>query len=495
MKDVSNAEMPLEAERGPLPVTLAPTPPAQAKSGPGGGLEIAVIKDIAVEVGTLSVSLADVSGAVEDVDKLMHSQVETLRGLRGLSESLARGNDAIRDAARSALSATVEARNTVASGQTRIDAALADVTALANQVALFGERIEALTTALTKVARAAGDIDAIARTTNLLALNASIEAARAGAAGRGFMVVAQEVKQLSGRTQEATRTIEGNLADLTREITAFAESGRAAADRAAKVRREADHVSRVMTDIDAAVLAIADRQDQITETTETATGLVAATEDGFHGIGAGVTQAASRLSAAKGSLGDLVNASERLVSSTARLGVETVDTPYIDAVRTAAAEISAAFTAEVEAGRVSLRDLFDHGYRPIPGTDPAQVMAAFTPVTDRLLPAIQEPLLNLSPAVVFCAAVDVNGYLPTHNRKFSQPQRAGDPTWNAANCRNRRIFDDRVGLAAGRNTKPFLLQSYRRDMGGGTFALMKDVSAPIFVQGRHWGGLRLAYRV
>jgi methyl-accepting chemotaxis protein len=67
--------------------------------------------------------------------------------------------------------------------------------------------------------------------------------------------------------------------------------------------------------------------------------------------------------------------------------------------------------------------------------------------------------------------------------------------WNTANCRNRRVFDDRVGLAAGRNTQPFLLQAYRRDMGNGAFAMMKDVSAPIMIAGRHWGGLRLAYKV
>jgi methyl-accepting chemotaxis protein len=66
--------------------------------------------------------------------------------------------------------------------------------------------------------------------------------------------------------------------------------------------------------------------------------------------------------------------------------------------------------------------------------------------------------------------------------------------WNTANCRNRRMFDDRVGLKAGRNTEPFLLQVYRRDMGGGEFVLMKDLSAPLWVGGRHWGGLRLAYR-
>jgi methyl-accepting chemotaxis protein len=90
--------------------------------------------------------------------------------------------------------------------------------------------------------------------------------------------------------------------------------------------------------------------------------------------------------------------------------------------------------------------------------------------------------------------VDRNGYLPTHNRKYSQPQGA-DPVWNNANCRNRRIFNDRTGLRAGRNTEPFLLQTYRRDMGGGQFVMMKDISAPIIVQGRHWGGLRIGYRI
>jgi hypothetical protein len=71
-------------------------------------------------------------------------------------------------------------------------------------------------------------------------------------------------------------------------------------------------------------------------------------------------------------------------------------------------------------------------------------MTRFVALTDRLLPPIQEPVLELDPRIVFCAAVDRNGYLPTHNRKFSHPQ-SRDPVWNAANCRNRRIFDDRVG--------------------------------------------------
>jgi methyl-accepting chemotaxis protein len=110
-----------------------------------------------------------------------------------------------------------------------------------------------------------------------------------------------------------------------------------------------------------------------------------------------------------------------------------------------------------------------------------------------LLPSIQEPLLELDPRMVFAAAVDRRAYLPTHNRKYSHPQRRNDPVWNVAHCRNRRIFDDRAGLAAARNTRPFLIQSYMRDMGGERMVRLKEIDAPILVHGRHWGGMRLAY--
>jgi methyl-accepting chemotaxis protein len=89
--------------------------------------------------------------------------------------------------------------------------------------------------------------------------------------------------------------------------------------------------------------------------------------------------------------------------------------------------------------------------------------------------------------------VDRNGYVPTHNKKYCQPQ-GPDVVWNTANSRWRRIFNDRTGLASARNTRPFLLQTYRRDMGGGNFIVMKEAAAPIVVNQRHWGGLRLAFK-
>src|SRR5207237_9378558 len=100
------------------------------------------------------------------------------------------------------------------------------------------------------------------------------------------------------------------------------------------------------------------------------------------------------------------------------------------------------------------------------GGSPARAVARVVELRDGLSPPLQEELLALDPKVVFCAAVDRSGFLPTQNLKFSQPQGA-DAVWNAAHARNRRIFNDRTGLAAGRNERRFLLQTYRRDMGGG----------------------------
>jgi methyl-accepting chemotaxis protein len=159
-----------------------------------------------------------------------------------------------------------------------------------------------------------------------------------------------------------------------------------------------------------------------------------------------------------------------------------------------AAMIASEFERALGSGGISEADLFDVNYAPISGTNPQQYRTRALDYLEKALPAIQEPILTLDEAVVFSAAVDRNGYLPVHNNKYSAPQ-GDDPVWNNANCRNRRIFDDMTGLLAGRNTRESLSQTYPRDLGGGRIELIKDISAPIFVRGKHWGGLRMGAKI
>jgi methyl-accepting chemotaxis protein len=131
----------------------------------------------------------------------------------------------------------------------------------------------------------------------------------------------------------------------------------------------------------------------------------------------------------------------------------------------------------------------------IAGSNPVQVRTRILDWADRALPDFQDKFLATDPRMAFCAAIDRNGYLPVHNSIYSKPQRPGDVAFNTANSRNRRIFNDPAGLAAGRNTRAYLIQSYARDMGNGTTVMMREIDVPIRVQGRHWGGFRTAYKL
>jgi methyl-accepting chemotaxis protein len=158
-------------------------------------------------------------------------------------------------------------------------------------------------------------------------------------------------------------------------------------------------------------------------------------------------------------------------------------------------EISRMLGRLVEQGKLTQEDLFDNDYVAIEGTDPVQYRTEYLESLEEILPSIQEPLLAGDPRMVFCATVDRNGYLPVHNQIYSLPQRPGEIGWNIAHSRNRRIFDDRAGLTAARNVRPYIIQVYPRDMGNGVTIMMREVDAPIRIFGKHWGGFRTAYRL
>jgi methyl-accepting chemotaxis protein len=185
--------------------------------------------------------------------------------------------------------------------------------------------------------------------------------------------------------------------------------------------------------------------------------------------------------------------SETLIEHIAESGVATADTPIIEIGVATAARITAEFEAAVARGEITEMQLFDERYREIPGTNPKQYMTDYVRFTDRLLPPIQDPVQGSDSRIVFSVAWAKGGYLPTHNPNYCQPQ-GRDPVWNAAHCRNRRVYNDRAVRKVAQNNKRFLLQTYRRDMGGGKFMLIKDLSAPIFVRGRHWGAFRIGFR-
>ncbi|MCF8480008.1 MAG: methyl-accepting chemotaxis protein [Rhodospirillum sp.] len=442
----------------------------------------------------MSIELADVAGDIETMHGFVKQQETLFSHLVILAYDVQSAIDRIDGAGQSTNAVAKDAAESMRQSSVALRQAIESIAGLTRSVSGMGDRLTAVEESLDEVNTSSLTIRTVAQQTNLLALNATIEAAHAGDAGRGFAIVANEVKNLAGQSQGAAQGIQKTINDLSKGLDELIQTSGAIVATAQDANKGIGVIDRAVSGFQDSITTVDRHVEDIAGATATTKNRCADIVREINAAAEGVSTTSRNLEAADKRVFSMVSLGEDLIATILDSGVETPDTPYIQAVRQGAGQLCLILEEALDRGRITMDALFSETYTPIPNTTPEQLMAPFTALTDTLFPSVQEALMEIGDKVVFCAAVDRNAYLPTHNRKFSNPP-GPDPVWNNANCRNRRLFNDRTGLNAGRNTRPFLVQTYRRDMGGGTFIMMKDASAPITVRGRHWGGLRMGYRL
>jgi methyl-accepting chemotaxis protein len=467
-----------------------------------------------------------------------------------------------------------------------------DASELADQASAAAREASANVDRLRESSAAIGNvvnlIAHIAKQTTLLALNSTIEAARAGSAGRGFAVVASEVKALAVQTQQATE-------EITRKIDALQKDAAGSVDAVHRIAQAIEAIRPVFENVNGAVSEQNETTSAMSRNVATASRFIVSVGDSASEIDSAARQAESHgeLVASAGKavtmfaqklksrcavlMGQDARQDQRrrerlpcnlkieiqtrrgpitaavyeismegilicgtsasalppneIVTATlqdvgackvriiehAKAGVQAdfeapdaalseniedklwsihdENTEFVTRAMQAGTELTRIFEDGVATGAVSIGDMFDEDYIEIPGSNPIQHRTRILGWADRALPPFQEAFLAKDPRMVFCVMIDRNGYLPVHNKIYSHPQRAGDVAWNTAHSRNRRIFNDPAGLAAGRNLRSYLIQSYARDMGNGKTIMMREIDVPIRVNGRHWGGFRTAYKL
>jgi methyl-accepting chemotaxis protein len=452
-----------------------------------------LVDQLANKIGGLGVELADVAGNVQEVANRVSSQSERFGHLQQTAETMVSANHNIANASQAVQTATSAAVGEITHSRTAVDTAVKHIAELIEAVGRIETRLGAVGSALAQVAKVSGSIEAIAKQTNLLALNATIEAARAGDAGRGFAVVASEVKNLAEATRKATHLIGDTVRDLDGQVGNLIGESSDASLRAKSAGEGAEQIQGIIVRVQEGFTSVGQEIDGVAKAATSNLAHCDVVIEELGHLAKGVDLSSNDLKHADERVARLLDVSEALIAMIADSGVETSDAPLIRAVVDAAKRISEAFEAAIAHGEISLDQLMDENYREIPGTNPKQYLTNYVEFTDRILPPIQDPIQKSDPRIVFCVAWAKGGYLPTHNPNYRLPQ-GGDPVWNNANCRNRRLFNDRAVKKVAANTRPFLLQTYRRDMGGGNFVLMKDVSSPIHIRGRHWGAFRVGFR-
>jgi methyl-accepting chemotaxis protein len=576
--------------RPPEPIAPAPAaapvppPPAAASTHPEDESAKAILELLELELGAM---IRQLERAAKSVAGGAEATAATLTTIRQRTDALT-GHTSSAHSTATMFAQAAEKFTHSAEGigsQVRGASELADqASAAAREASANVDRLRESSAAIGNVVNL---IAHIAKQTTLLALNSTIEAARAGSAGRGFAVVASEVKALAVQTQHATE-------EITRKIEALQKDAAGSVDAVHRIAQAIEAIRPVFENVNGAVSEQNDTTSAMSKNVAIASRFIVSVGDSASEIESAARQAESHgeLVASAGnavtifaqklksrcavlmhqdarqdqrrrdrlpcdlkieiqtrqgpitaavyeismegilisganaaalpadaivtaSLQDVgacriritehakAGAQARFEAPDAALSEKIEDklwsihdenTEFVTRAMQAGTELTRFFENGIACGEISIEDMFDEDYIEIPGTNPVQHRTRILGWADRALPPFQEDFLAKDPRMVFCVMIDRNGYLPVHNRIYSHPQRAGDVVWNTANCRNRRIFNDAAGLAAGRNLRSYLFQSYARDMGNGKTIMMREIDVPIRVNGRHWGGFRTPYK-
>ena len=446
-------------------------------------------EEIGLKASELAINSAEISFFLAQLSTAIERSSEDVDRLATAAEQMSVNSNQINDNASLASQQASQAMGASTASSKQLTDNITVVNQLNESVNNASEKIKSLEQKASEIQSITDVIDGISSQTNLLALNAAIEAARAGEQGRGFAVVADEVRALAAKTANATKQIGDMLNQISNETNETTAVMTTIVKQTDSVVNTMTDLSQSFADIDQLMAdssAASDYISQALQEQDLAAAEISSSVVNLHDF---LIDKSKETQTVSNKAQQLSNSTESIFVHLSEFDCDTLVNQMCNQAELAAMQVGELFEQSIANNKISLQKLFDFNYKALGNTKPPKFTTGFDQFTDKNLPSIQEPLLQNFSEMIYAGAVDINGYFPTHNKCFSKPL-TGNAEVDMMNSRTKRMFNDVTGIRCGQHTDKFLLQTYKRDTG----EIMHDVSAPIFVQGKHWGGFRIGFK-
>lgn len=356
------------------------------KAASGVALSTGVMAKLSRSAGVNAISAAEVSFSIDQLTRELDHQASATTSINETTQSLSAKAQENADLTQAAVRSANDSRDISVSGRESLREAVALMRDISTQSEVTFSSLASLDGKVRQVQEVSESIESIARQTNLLALNAAIEAARAGEHGRGFAVVADEVRQLAALTSESTQKVTDIaaliLAETEEVLTKFHELADGVGKGSGAIEIVDQQLAGIFERTEKTQLQIASISDNTLESQNELMRIAQSMSSVSDGISASEQQM-ELLSAETEKLMEIAEETNGVLAS---LSSDNYHNAFYLIAKSAAERIGETFAKSVKQGEITLAELFDTNYAEIPGTNPVKHSTAFDTFCDRVLP-------------------------------------------------------------------------------------------------------------